>query len=204
MIPNKNGNVYYIDKEYEPDKSIDQEIESEENVELFTGELDVEHKSAESAIMYLQELLLNPQRYDSLNKNPSEAYQPLKEGSDSIMVDKRIDKLEHEIEKHKEITELKLQGIEERLESKIDSSMNQMLGAIKDMESRLNVKLTESQTSTMNRLNEIKDNSLSENDVKVVIASELRNASGLKHTQWGVYIAIVVPILILIAELLIK
>ncbi|WP_215113397.1 hypothetical protein [Exiguobacterium sp. s63] len=202
----KKNNLYYIGNWQSEAGYLDnqeQVIEVKESEELFSGESEFASVTTNGTIN-LHSLLLNSRWFNSTTEieqdKPNEIYHPFREGSDQNMVDKRIDRLEYEFDKHKEVTDLKLKGIEERLESKIDISINQVLGAIKDMESQINNKLHESQASTMNKLNEIKDKSLTENDVKVVISEEIRNASSLKHTKWAVYIAIVVPIVILFAE----
>ncbi|MEJ6527314.1 hypothetical protein [Exiguobacterium sp. USCH10] len=183
---NKNYNEFYNNQ--------DQASEFTENEEIYTlEETEYDSTSSYSGNINLQQLLINSS-VRNLSKKPSsnsriESNHPLREGSDTNMVDKRIDRLEMELEKHQEITDLKLKNTEQRLESKIDNSMNEVLSAIDKMEARINEKINIMQTATISQMTELKNQGLTTNDVKVIISEEIRNSSNLKHTRSGVYIA---------------
>lgn len=133
-------------------------------------------------------------RYGRLRKKADER-------GDNTLDAKRLDRLELEMSHHKQIVDLKLQGVEERLESKIDSSLNQILSAINNVESRMNDKMNTIETNTIREINDLKNQALTLNDVKVTIAEEIRNSSNLKHTRSGVYIAAVAGIVSVVALL---
>lgn len=97
-------------------------------------------------------------------------------------------------------TNSKIELVETRLESKIDSSINQVLLAMRDMESRISSNLSTEFKDIRNEIQQVHKEAITESDVKTIVNDAIKDSSNLNHTRWGVYAAVALPVIIFILE----
>ena len=100
----------------------------------------------------------------------------------------------------------KIELVETRLESKIDSSMNQVLLAMRDMESRISSNLNSEFRDIRNEIQQVRQVAITDEKVKTIVNDAIKeskilsyNSLTVKLTMFGVAIAAVSAVIAVIA-----
>lgn len=148
---------------------------------------DVRDKMKETLNVAQTKILHEPRRREDMSDEKPRTH------SDAELLRKDFERLEETTKLKNEHLEKdmnsKIELVETRLESKIDSSMNQVLLAMRDMESRISSNLNSEFRDIRNEIQQVRQVAITDEKVKMIVNDAIKDSSTLTHTKRGTYIA---------------